>query len=214
MSDLEKMISITAMDAVGVKPLSRSPKSKKKRDAIMRAAITIINEKSYALATMSEIAASLDLRDATLYYYFSSKRTLAYACHVRSLERFEHFLAEAEEADLSGAAKLEQVIHSLLHESNQFGPLLYFGDYSYLDTTQRKSIASLASRLTVRLEQFLKDGISDGSVVQCETGLVVNLLLGTLIWLGKWTPSVENLTVDRLMDAIRAFSLHGLESRV
>jgi hypothetical protein len=25
---------------------------------------------------------------------------------------------------------------------------------------------------------------------------------------------VENLTVDRLMDAIRAFSLHGLESRV
>ena len=63
------------------------------------------------------------------------------------------------------------------------------------------------------LEQFLKEGMADGSVVQSESALVVQLLLGMLIWLAKWAPAIKDLTVDRLMVAIGAFSLHGLESR-
>jgi len=70
-------------------PRSKSRKSAGKRDAIIQAAIEIINAKSFALATMTEIAASLDLSDAALYYYFPTKQALAYAAHVRSLERFE-----------------------------------------------------------------------------------------------------------------------------
>jgi len=34
-----------------------------------------------------------------------------------------------------------------------------------------------------------------------------------LIWLAKWVPSIEDLTVDRLMRAIEAFCIHGIESR-
>jgi AcrR family transcriptional regulator len=65
--------------------LSHSPKSAKKRDAILRAATEIINIKGYALATMTEIAAALDLRDAALYYYFPNKQALVFACHQSSL---------------------------------------------------------------------------------------------------------------------------------
>lgn len=198
---------------VGAKPLSRSRKSADKREAIIAAAIEVINAKSFALATMTEIAASLDLRDATLYYYFPNKQALVYACHVRSLERFEQTLAEIEATDGTGAAKLEQFIYGMLTESERNGPQIYFGDYSYLDAAQRDSIADWAARLTVRLERFLVDGIADGSVVACETALVVQLLIGMLIWLAKWVPSVERMTPRRLMDAIGAFSLHGLESR-
>jgi hypothetical protein len=57
------------------------------------AAIEIINVKGYALATMTEIAAALDLRDAALYYYFPNKQALVFACHQRSLERFEAYPA-------------------------------------------------------------------------------------------------------------------------
>ena len=39
----------------------------------------------------------------------------------------------------------------------------------------------------------------------------MELLLGMLIWLGKWVPSVEGLTVDRLMNAIDALVFRGLE---
>ena len=196
-----------------VKPVSRSRKSAGKREAIIRSAIEIINAKSFALASMHEIAAALDLRDATLYYYFPNKRALAYACHRRSLERFEQQLHEVDQAGGTGAEKLKQFINRFLVDSARHGAQLYFGDYSYLDAAQRKAITAWADQLKDVLVKFLKEGIADGSVVQCEPEYVVQLLLGMLIWLAKWNPTAVGLTVERLMQSIDAFSFQGLESR-
>jgi AcrR family transcriptional regulator len=195
------------------KPISRSKKSAGKREAIVRAATEVINAKSYAVATMHEIAATLGLRDATLYYYFSDKKALAYACHRQSLQRFEATLHSIELEGGPGADKLRHAIRGLLVDSARNGPQLYFGDYSYLDAAQRKSIAAWAERLKDILVRFLKEGMADGSVVQCEPEFVVQLLLGMLIWLAKWAPGVDGMTVDRLMNAIDAFSFHGLDRR-
>jgi AcrR family transcriptional regulator len=190
--------------------LTQSRKSAKKRDVILRAATEVINAKSFALASMSEIAAGLDLSNAALYYYFPNKQALVYACHLKSLERFEGLLSESDAAGGLGAAKLQRLLRSLLYDSARNGPQLYFGDHSYLEAHQREIIDAWGERLKERLEAFLREGMTDGSIVPCESGLVVNLLLGMLIWLGKWVPAVEDLTVDRLMAAIGVVSLTGL----
>lgn len=179
----------------------------------MVAATKVINARTYALATMTEIAATLDLRDASLYYYFKSKQALAYACHCRSMDRFESFLRAADRDGADGADKLRRFLFNLLVDSHRHGPLLYFGDYFHLEARQRHAIATRAARLSAMLEQFLKTGIDDGSIAPCETELVVNLLLGMLIWLAKWVDTVENITVDRLMAAIETFGLRGLNLR-
>lgn len=194
----------------GDKPLADSRKSVKKRAAIIRAAIEIINAKSYALATMTEIAGSLDLRDATLYYYFPNKQALAFACHVESLTRFEAFIAKAGGDVATGRERLQDFIRRMLEDANAHGQQLYFGDYSYLAADQRAIIGTWAARLTSQLEQFIKDGVADRSIVPCESGLIVNLVLGMLIWLAKWAPGVNELTVDRLMSAIEVVAFQGL----
>jgi AcrR family transcriptional regulator len=196
------------------KPISQSRKSAQKREAIVRAATEIINAKSYALATMSEIAAALDLRDATLYHYFPDKKALAYACHRRSLERFEHVLHSVNRAGGLGEEKLRLVIRGFLIDSHDHGALSYFGDYSYLDFPQRTALSTWADRLKAMLVKFLREGMEDGSIVQCEPEIVVNLLLGMVIWMAKWTPSIGGLTVDRLMTAIDAVTFRGLDGRV
>lgn len=181
------------------------------REAIIRAATEIINDKSYALATLTGIAATLDMRDAALYHYFPNKQALAYACHLSSLERFERLLHTSDETGGTGEEKLRHLIRHMFAESAQNGPQLYFGDYSYLEAAQRKAVTEWANRLKTILIRFLKEGMADGSIVQCEPELIVELLLGMLIWLGKWVPSVEGLTVDRLMNAIDALVFRGLE---
>ncbi len=192
---------------------ARGRKSAKKREAIIRAAIEIINAKSFALATMVEIAASLDLRDATLYYYFANKQALAYECHLRSLERFEHLLAVADVKASTGIGKIRLLMEGLLQDSVEKGPQLYFGDYSYLEDLQRNHIANWADDLRGRLQTFIQDGMEDGSIVQCEAELVVQLMLGMIIWLAKWTPQIKGLTGARLMKSIEAFAFYGLESQ-
>ena len=180
------------------------------REAIVRAATEIINTKSYALATLTEIAGTLDLRDAALYHYFPNKEALAYACHRYSLERLEKLLVAADSAG-TGEEKLRHFIRHMLVDAAQHGPQLYFGDYSYLDSAHRKTVASWVERLTNLLVKFFKEGMADGSIVQCEPELVVQLVLGMLIWLAKWVPAVEGATVDRLMNAIDVSIFRGLE---
>ena len=193
-------------------PVATSRKSTAKREAIIRAAIEVINAKSYALATMTEIAASLDLRDATLYYYFPSKQELVYACHVRSLERFEALLDEIGRAGGTGAARLRHFIRAMLDESDVNGPQLYFGDHSYLEAAQRERIDAWADRLRLRLQGFVEAGLDDRSIAPCEPELVTELILGSLIWLGKWVPSIPGLTVDRLMASFEATIFRGLDA--
>lgn len=109
--------------------------------------------------------------------------------------------------------KVRALIRGLIDESDRNGPQLYFGDYSYLEPVQREELAASAKRMTQVLERFIEEGMQDGSIVQCDPRLVVQLLLGMLIWLARWTPEVRGLTAERLMDAIEAFSFHGLQSR-
>lgn len=193
------------------KAVSNSRKSDKRRREIIRVAIEMINARSYAQATMVGIAGALGLRDATLYHYFHDKRTLAYACHRSSLGRAQKLLEASDGLGSTGAEKLRHFIRSMLLESKQNGPLLYIGDYSYLDTAQRKSIREWTDRLKGILVKFLNEGMADGSIVECEPELVVQLFLGTLIWLGKWVPTIRGLTVDRLVTAIETFCFQGLD---
>lgn len=195
------------------RPRASSRKSVRKRDEIMAAATQILNARTYALATMTEIAAAMGLRDATLYYYFPSKQMLFFACHLRSMERFDSFIEQANSAGRCGADKLRDFLSRFIHDSARNGPLLYFGDYFHLEEEHRTSIAARADELALKLECFLKDGIADGSIRPCETKLVVQLLLGMLIWLAKWVPSVEGITEDRLLAALVSVGLHGLEHR-
>ena len=192
------------------KTVSSSRKSDKRRGEIMRVAIETINAKSFAQATMIDIAAALDLRDATLYHYFHDKRTLAYACCRASLERAQKLLEASDHTGGTGAQKLRHFVRTLLADSSENGALLYLGDISYLDSMQRRTIRQWIDRLRAILVQFLSEGMKDGSIVECEPELVVQLFLGMLIWLGKWVPSIPDLTIDRLMTAIEAFSFQGM----
>ena len=195
------------------KPLATSRKSQAKRDAIMRAATEIINDKSFAQATMTEIAASLRLRDATLYYYYPSKQVLGYACHLRSLNTFDRVLEEAERTGSSGADRLQRFIEGMLLDATRNGPQLYFGDDSYLDADQQGVVRARLAALLDRLIAILEEGVTDGTIAPCEPRLVVHLLAGMLVWLAKWVPQVEGLTRTRLLEAIRIVSFTGLEPR-
>ncbi len=193
------------------KVVSTSRKSDKRRVEIIRVAIEIINTRSFAQATMVDIAAALGLRDATLYHYFHDKRTLAYACHRSSLERAQKLLNAAEQSGETGSEMIRHFIRAMLVDSAEHGALLYLGDYSYLDSAQRKAIRQWTDRLRAILVNMIKLGMRDGSIVDCEPELIVQLLLGMLIWLGKWVPSISGITVDRLMHAIETFCFQGLD---
>ena len=75
---------------------------------------------------------------------------------------------------------------------------------------QREEVDGWADRLTTVIEDIINEGMADGSLETCEPKLVVQLLLGMLIWLAKWVPSIKGLTPERLMRAIDDVAFRGI----
>lgn len=59
--------------ARGDNPITKTEKSKKKRELILKAAAKVFREKGYAQTTLSDIAALADTYSGSMYYYFPSK---------------------------------------------------------------------------------------------------------------------------------------------
>jgi AcrR family transcriptional regulator len=67
----------------------------RKREQILQAATTVINERGVSGMTMRDVAQAVQLTPATLAYYFKGKEDLATAAFQRRLDSFEHILSEA-----------------------------------------------------------------------------------------------------------------------
>src|SRR5580704_6713159 len=67
----------------------------KKREAIIAAAIGILNRRGVRGMTLADVAASVDLITTSVTYYFRKKEDLAVACYLRSIARFDALVSEA-----------------------------------------------------------------------------------------------------------------------
>lgn len=76
---------------------SSNPSSRyeRKREQILEAATTLINERGASGMTMRDVAQAVSLTSATLAYYFKGKDDLAEAVFHRRLDSLDHTVAEA-----------------------------------------------------------------------------------------------------------------------
>lgn len=67
----------------------------KKKEAIIAAAVGILNRRGVRGMTLADVAASVDLITTSVTYYFKKKEDLAVACYLRGIERFEALVGQA-----------------------------------------------------------------------------------------------------------------------
>jgi len=67
----------------------------KKKEAIIAAAVAILNRRGVRGMTLADVAASVGLITTSVTYYFKKKEDLAVACFLRGIERFDALIGEA-----------------------------------------------------------------------------------------------------------------------
>ncbi|WP_042356643.1 TetR/AcrR family transcriptional regulator [Bacillus rubiinfantis] len=82
----------------------------KKKNDIIRSAISIIAEKGYEKTTMEEIAAQLLMTKGSMYYYFKNKEELLFACHMMIIEPSIEVIKEFKHRDLEPDEKIKGLI--------------------------------------------------------------------------------------------------------
>ncbi|MCA8919816.1 MAG: helix-turn-helix transcriptional regulator, partial [Planctomycetes bacterium] len=76
----------------------RQKKTELKREAILRSAAAAFRRKGYHGTSMEDISEQLLMTKGSLYYYFSDKEAILFACHDFSLDRVLEKMREVIEA--------------------------------------------------------------------------------------------------------------------
>ena len=157
------------------------------RDRMLRAAARCFNEKGYSGSSLKDVAASLGLTDAALYYYVRNKEELVYLCYVRAAEVGQEAMARAVSGGHSGMDTVRRYLryHIEIMVGDR-GPVAIMSEIPSLKPVHRDAVLELSRQHSARFEEILKAGIEDGSIAPCDVRMTGNAIMGSINWIPKW----------------------------
>lgn len=184
---------------------------------VIDAAAAEFAEKGYHGASTKAIAERLNIRQGSLYYYFSSKEAALKEVCYRGVEDFVKNLESIAAHDCSASEKLRRAI------LNHLEPLLEHADYvrvflnqrHHLPKESRREIGALSRHYERLIERIVKDGIAAGAFRRDLDARVTALALiglcnSAVAWLGRRVPLSE---LNAVADSFANIFLLGLKVR-
>jgi AcrR family transcriptional regulator len=184
-----------------------------RRAAMVEAAVHLFNRSGFYATSTEDIARALGLSKALLYHYFSNKTELLYECYLHSLDSVRAGLEQANVSGRTGRDKLEAYIRWQFDDlAGAKGATWVLSDVSALTPRQRHTIRKQSRDLDSMLQQFLVDGMTDGSIVATEPKITEFFVIGALNWLPHWYRP-GRLTGKELAEIFLRLTLDGLRPR-
>lgn len=169
------------MNVVTLPGNRRATSPRRRAPQIIEAAARVFAERGFHGATTQDIADVLGIRQASLYYYFSSKEAALELVCLKGVEGF----FEAAKAIAAGPGTARERLSALIH--SHLSPLIDRGDFvkvflterQHLPTESRRRIGRWSRGLERIFEEVIRSGIANG-----EFRPELNARLATLAILG------------------------------
>ncbi len=193
--------------------IARHRRSPRRREPeILDAAARVFAERGFHGATTQDIADVLGIRQASLYYYFSSKEG---ALELVCLKGAEGFF-ESAKAIARGHGTARERVGRLIR--SHLAPLIDRGDYmrtflnerQHLPAESRRRIGKWSRGVEKIFEDVLKDGVRRGEFRHdLDTRLATLALLGMLNTAAIWYRREEE-PIERICDEFTRLVLDGV----
>ncbi len=156
---------------------------------VLDAAAALFCEKGFTESTTREIAARLNIHQASLYYHISTKENLLYRINRHTLETVEQHVRRAMENCTNARDRLSALIHAHLQGlfENPNRALASISEYRSLSRAHHKELAGLRGNYSDLLDRELASAVKTGIVRQDIPASVLRLaLLNYLNWTPRW----------------------------
>ena len=164
----------------GVWSNARAEQHRLKREAILRVASRLINHQGYAGMSLADVASQLEIRNASLYYYFESKEKLVFACYERAQRIVAEALDSVERRRGSGLESIERYVVSMREHMRERGELPIADRVWALRPAHMKAIIASDLEHRRRVAALVERGIEDGSIRPCNVALTTTMLFSAL----------------------------------
>lgn len=192
----------------------RSDRYERRYWEVMDAAAAVFAERGYHGASTQDIADRLGIRQASLYYYFTSKEAALEEVAYRGVEAFVEGLAAIEARGGPAGERLRAAVLNHLH------PLRDRTDYvrvfnferRFLPPGSRRGIAAMGRRYEDMIEGLLASGIEDGvfrTDLDCRLSALalIGLLNSVTTWFGR---REHQRTIDQIAERYTTLFIEGI----
>lgn len=191
-----------------------------RRQEIAEAAIRVFNRLGFKGASMSAVAAELDIDRASLYYYIASKEELFDELVRTVVERNLEHVKQIQASDLSPRRKLRDLITVLMTSYGENYPLFYIyirENLSHVSDSRsdwsaymRKLNAETVDAVIAIVEQ----GYADKSFRNVGSSRVVAYgVMGIVGWTHRWfRPDRSDVSAEEIGKTYAELVLSGLEN--
>jgi AcrR family transcriptional regulator len=158
-----------------------------KREAVLKTAAELFLEKSYGRTSLNDVAERLKITKPALYHYFRNKEEILIECYRLGTGLIEETLNEIAAHCGTGLEKVEAFIYSYANVMTvNFGRCVMRIDQGDLSTDALIEVKAYKRKIDRRLRSFIREGIEDGSIGECDPKLAAFSIAGALNWICMW----------------------------
>jgi AcrR family transcriptional regulator len=196
-------------------PRARRRITRRRAPEIIDAAARVFAERGFHGATTQDIADVLGIRQASLYYYFSSKEGALELVCLKGVEGFFESAKAIARGPGSARERLGRLIRSHLSPLTDRGDYMrvFLNERQHLPTESRRRVGKWSRGLEKIFEDVLKEGVRRGELRHdLDTRLATLAMLGMLNAATTWFRSEEE-PIERISEEFARLVLDGALAR-
>lgn len=186
---------------------------KPKRDIIIAGALKLFRAKGFDGTSMRELAGSVGMDAASMYYYIRSKDELLEEVCFRIANRYISHLDEIENADIPGAEKVRALVSLHVRLVLEDATAVSVANHEWRCLTKKKLPAykALRQKYETGFAAILGQAIQNGEFRAVNTNVALYTLLSSLRWLEAWYKPERGITAEALERDVITLIMKGLE---
>lgn len=205
-------------DAVVESPWKRSSvrrvERELKREAVLRMAVRLFNQKGFHATSLDEVAERLHVTKPTLYYYVKNKDEILFESVRIGLEAVRLGIAEATASGGSALERLRMCMNAYLRVvTDDFGRCVIRVGEDPLPPASRRKLRKLKAEIDHEFRQLIEEGVAEGSLAPIDPKLAAFMIAGAISWIGRWYREDGELTPEQIAEQSIGLLLNGVLNR-
>ncbi len=168
-------------------PRQRESDRAAKRQAVLRAAVRMFNERGFHATSLEEVAASLGITKPTIYHYLGNKENVLIECMTIGLVQLQEAAATARAEPGTAMDRLRSFLKRYAEVNiAEFGQCVIRTGDELLSTEGLEKLRSLKRPIDEAMRAFISEGIAEGSIAPHDPKMLAFALAGALNWPARW----------------------------
>lgn len=169
-----------------------------KREAVLRAAVQMFNERGFHQTSLDDVAARLGISKPTIYHYLGNKDQVLLECVTIGLGQLIEAAEQGRAAPGNGADRLiAYLVRYAEINMDDFGRCVIRTAEEALAPESRTRFRELKRRIDSDMRELIAAGMDDGSLARGDVKLIAFALAGALNWPARWhEPSGESSPLE------------------